>query len=412
MKRGTTKERGASSGALRVLALVLPVVVLVLLAAAAVRFFFFENDKLRQIASSPPSSSAPGEKIDPAAEGPDAHEPSAGTDDGDTPGESGGEPDDIADGAEQNHDITGGKYTYPASFLPYEVYASEENIPPLKNVKVKLNKGIFSACAQLVNLDTGETVYKNNASAPNYPASLTKILTAVVVLESGIPTGEFVTITEEMLSGLFESGASVDDLMAADAALQAADGEDVITALEQVADEAQALSGASVSGFSDEQLVVDLERGTYAVVATPSDGSAPQWATFRVTEGGDEAVDEPQARYDAELSGSSFDMPETVVTGENLWKLSSTGDQPLVVSFYRLLPGSTADDLLAYLGAGGGQGRQPYDESESFVAVTPGASAIVTLDLEAGDWVAVRTAAPAPTAAAEEAAMIAEFRVD
>lgn len=207
-------------------------------------------------------------------------------------------------------------------------------------------------------------------------------------------------------------GASVDDLMAADAALQAADGEDVITALEQVADEAQALSGASVSGFSDEQLVVDLERGTYAVVATPSDGSAPQWATFRVTEGGDEAVDEPQARYDAELSGSSFDMPETVVTGENLWKLSSTGDQPLVVSFYRLLPGSTADDLLAYLGAGGGQGRQPYDESESFVAVTPGASAIVTLDLEAGDWVAVRNAAPAPTAAAEEAAMIAEFRVD
>ncbi|NLT39178.1 MAG: D-alanyl-D-alanine carboxypeptidase [Clostridiales bacterium] len=216
MKRGTTKERGASSGALRVLALVLPVVVLVLLAAAAVRFFFFENDKLRQIASSPPSSSAPGEKIDPAAEGPDAHEPSAGTDDGDTPGESGGEPDDIADGAEQNHDITGGKYTYPASFLPYEVYASEENIPPLKNVKVKLNKGIFSACAQLVNLDTGETVYKNNASAPNYPASLTKILTAVVVLESGIPTGEFVTITEEMLSGLFESGASVAGFRAGD----------------------------------------------------------------------------------------------------------------------------------------------------------------------------------------------------
>ena len=43
---------------------------------------------------------------------------------------------------------------------------------------------VQSKAVYLVNLDTGNVIYEKNADAKMYPASLTKIMTAIVVLEN------------------------------------------------------------------------------------------------------------------------------------------------------------------------------------------------------------------------------------
>ena len=42
---------------------------------------------------------------------------------------------------------------------------------------------IYSEAAYLVNLDTGEVIYEKNADKQLVPASLTKIMTAIILLE-------------------------------------------------------------------------------------------------------------------------------------------------------------------------------------------------------------------------------------
>ncbi|MBR6812411.1 MAG: D-alanyl-D-alanine carboxypeptidase [Oscillospiraceae bacterium] len=52
-------------------------------------------------------------------------------------------------------------------------------------------------------------MFQSDADEVNYPASLTKILSAIVVLESGISLEQTVIFTDEMLAGLYEAGAAV-----------------------------------------------------------------------------------------------------------------------------------------------------------------------------------------------------------
>ena len=46
---------------------------------------------------------------------------------------------------------------------------------------------IESQSAILVHMDTGQILYEKAAYEKMYPASITKIMTAILVLESGIP---------------------------------------------------------------------------------------------------------------------------------------------------------------------------------------------------------------------------------
>jgi len=62
----------------------------------------------------------------------------------------------------------------------------------------------------LEDLDTGQVLYAKNEGEKAYPASLTKIMTALVVLDMGTDMNEKVTVTEDMFAGLSEFGSTAD----------------------------------------------------------------------------------------------------------------------------------------------------------------------------------------------------------
>ena len=74
---------------------------------------------------------------------------------------------------------------------------------------VNENTEIHSTCALLLDRESGQVLFSRGAERSTYPASLTKIMTAVLGLELHHDMESIVTITEEMLSGLSEANASV-----------------------------------------------------------------------------------------------------------------------------------------------------------------------------------------------------------
>ena len=67
----------------------------------------------------------------------------------------------------------------------------------------------------LVSLDTDEILYENNIDSKLYPASITKIMTAIIILESEKynPDAE-ITMTEEILKMVLGTGSAVSNLRA------------------------------------------------------------------------------------------------------------------------------------------------------------------------------------------------------
>ena len=96
----------------------------------------------------------------------------------------------------------------------------------------------------------------------------------------------------------------------------------------------------------------------------------------------------PQVANVVNFSDFAFEFPKKVTAGVNLWRVNNVGTQPHVADFYRLRPGHTVDDLLAYLG-GETSGRAPYDKTASIEMVAEGETVYVPVDLEAGNWVAL-----------------------
>lgn len=85
--------------------------------------------------------------------------------------------------------------------------ATTEEIDP--NIPVPNEVGLYSKAAFLVNRTTGQVIFSYNAEARLPPASLTKIMTAIVAIENIDDLSATVTITEAMLDGLAEASASV-----------------------------------------------------------------------------------------------------------------------------------------------------------------------------------------------------------
>ena len=71
---------------------------------------------------------------------------------------------------------------------------------------------VYSEAAYLENLDTGIVIYEKNADKQEYPASLTKIMTAILVLEK-VPDIDNTMITAPgyVFDELYKSGASTAD---------------------------------------------------------------------------------------------------------------------------------------------------------------------------------------------------------
>lgn len=74
---------------------------------------------------------------------------------------------------------------------------------------------ITAKAAMLVSLDTNEILYQNNIDEKVYPASITKIMTAILMLESGKynPQNK-IAMTEEVLKMVLGTGSSVSNMTA------------------------------------------------------------------------------------------------------------------------------------------------------------------------------------------------------
>ena len=68
---------------------------------------------------------------------------------------------------------------------------------------------IHSTCAIMIDRETGQTVFSRDPDRSTYPASLVKIMTAVLGLELQGDMDMTVKITDQMLEGLTEANASV-----------------------------------------------------------------------------------------------------------------------------------------------------------------------------------------------------------
>ena len=74
--------------------------------------------------------------------------------------------------------------------------------------------GLYSDCLLLVSADNGEVVFEKNAGKQTPPASLTKVVTAIVVLENCTNLDAVVTVSESCIKELDGTGSSLGGLKA------------------------------------------------------------------------------------------------------------------------------------------------------------------------------------------------------
>lgn len=77
-----------------------------------------------------------------------------------------------------------------------------------------LNKTTYSECLFLMSSDNNEVIFDKNAGMQTAPASLTKIVTAIVVLENCPDLNAMVTVTEQCIRELDGTGSSLGGLKA------------------------------------------------------------------------------------------------------------------------------------------------------------------------------------------------------
>lgn len=80
--------------------------------------------------------------------------------------------------------------------------------------EVMESMNLYSDCALLVSADNGEIIFEKNAGKQSHPASLTKVVTAIVVLENCDNLDAVVTVPESCIRELDGTGSSLGGLEA------------------------------------------------------------------------------------------------------------------------------------------------------------------------------------------------------
>lgn len=186
------------------------------------------------------------------------------------------------------------------------------------------------------------------------------------------------------------NGATLASFEAANQALAEAKGagRGAYDAIAQLDETAAALAGLSVGKYSSKTMLVNFTRGTYVLAAGDKNGDNAVYTAFEVVGSDGTAAAGPQVPNVVHFSDTSFDFPRHVTTGTTLWRVSNTGSEPHVAEFYRLLPGRTTQDLLAYL-RGESTARKPFDSTANIGMVAQGETVYVPVDFKDGDWVAI-----------------------
>jgi hypothetical protein len=159
---------------------------------------------------------------------------------------------------------------------------------------------------------------------------------------------------------------------------------------------------AVVGPGASSQVILRLEAGQYvALCFVPSPDGVPHLMKgmvfpFSVT-GEDPGVPDPTADAEVTLLDYSFDLPERVAAGPQVWHVANQGAEPHELVIYKPAAGLTADDLIALLTASeaspgteeGAAAEPPFTEVGGMQALASGQSGWVVLDLEPGEYVAV-----------------------
>jgi hypothetical protein len=204
---------------------------------------------------------------------------------------------------------------------------------------------------------------------------------------SGITTLNFVNEGEAPFSpliGRFLEGMSMEDFMAAMGA------QDIAAMLAT----ASFLGSPSLESGESTLVTFDLAAGDYLFLNFASAGP-PTILPFTVAESEGDAVEAPEADVVVELADFAFVLPAELTTEDALWQISNTGDQTHEIVVYAVDEGTTTDDVTTALteamaaAAPGTQPEMPYEFAYSFVGISPGETAWVMPELEAGSYVAV-----------------------
>jgi D-alanyl-D-alanine carboxypeptidase (penicillin-binding protein 5/6) len=115
--------------------------------------------------------------------------------------------------------LSGGQQAASLTEAPPELETSSEldDAPELEGTpdtpaieyQVGQDLSISSANAILLRLEDGSVLFEKNGGEKMYPASMTKIMTAVVALENLSDLSEIIALNEEMYAALEEADASV-----------------------------------------------------------------------------------------------------------------------------------------------------------------------------------------------------------
>jgi hypothetical protein len=142
--------------------------------------------------------------------------------------------------------------------------------------------------------------------------------------------------------------------------------------------------GPAVMPGQSGTLTYQFDPGTYVFVNFA--GEMPQVAQLTVAEEAAAAQDEPAADLNVNMADFVFGLPVTVAAGEAVWRITNTGEQWHELAIAPVEPGTTVEDVQAWLGEGGDFAQQqlpvlmPMDAGQTVwvdVNLAPGTYAII-----------------------------------
>lgn len=154
-------------------------------------------------------------------------------------------------------------------------------------------------------------------------------------------------------------------------------------------DTADVIGGGVVAPSGTQRVYVDLKPGTYVVNAQEAGSDTPTPHLLIVTVSDGPSATAPAADLELHLADFEFDFPDTLPAGPQLWHVQNTGAQTHHAVLFKLLPGKTQDDLMAWLAAGDAGGPPPAEDGGSVAVVSADQSYYASMDLTPGTYVAV-----------------------
>jgi hypothetical protein len=151
---------------------------------------------------------------------------------------------------------------------------------------------------------------------------------------------------------------------------------------------ADVIGGSSVAGGAQQLVYLDFQPGTYVLQVNASEtGENATMVTVTVNDG--PAAEPPAADLELHYADFSYDFPDVIKAGPQVWHIQNVGSQPHFAVLFKLLPGKTADDAMAAIASGDDNTPPPFEPGGSLEALTAGQSYYLPVDLAPGNYVAM-----------------------